>query len=567
MSNNLTDRQTGYPSIDKPWLTYYSEEAINSTPPNCTIYRNIVDNNKNHLNDVAILYFGKKITYLKLFKEVEKTAAAFIAYGIKEDDNVSICMPAVPEILFSILALNKIGANAALLNPTFTEQQLIDRIAESQSTLLITINELYDKLKKVVPKTSVNQVVCLPAVNSLGPVVKFLKKTKKIQGTVSWDDFLKSGKGIDVVEAKYLPDRSAIMVFSSGSTGASKGIQLRNSGINWSINDGAQIGFEWKRQEKWIAPIPVWFSTGIVASVLVPLCHGITVILEPQYDFNIFKKHIHKYHPNYIITAAAPVGYLLTKKSDDFKYFKYFVVGGEYVTPSADKRFSNILLDSGAPYGLFKGYGMCECGGTVTASNIKCNVLGSAGIPLPHVTIAAFDLETGKELKYGERGEIRVNTPCRMKGYFKKAQETEQYFHTDEQGNVWCCTGDMGYVTEDGSVYISGRLNDSYINENKETIYLFDIERTALDVAGVKQCKAVASVIKGKKTHVCHIVFDDVEKEKTIKLIQEYSLKNLPYSHVPHLFKVYEESLPVAPNGKLNILKMEKSIDQIIELE
>ena len=103
---------SGYPSIDKPWLKYYSEDAIGTPIPECTIYENIYNHNKDYPNDVALLYFGKKITYKQLFCEVEKAEKAFLAYGVKRGDNVALCVPATPEAIYTILALNKIGANA-----------------------------------------------------------------------------------------------------------------------------------------------------------------------------------------------------------------------------------------------------------------------------------------------------------------------------------------------------------------------------------------------------------------------------------------------------------------------
>ena len=98
---------TGYPSIDKPWLKYYSEEAIHVTFPKATVYECIYKNNRDHGNEIAMTYYGKKITYRKLFAEIDKAARAFTALGVKSGDNVAICMPAVPEALYTVLALNK----------------------------------------------------------------------------------------------------------------------------------------------------------------------------------------------------------------------------------------------------------------------------------------------------------------------------------------------------------------------------------------------------------------------------------------------------------------------------
>ena len=558
---------TGYPSIDKPWLKYYSEEAINAPLPECTVWENIYKRNKDHLTDTALLYFGKKISYGKLFSEIDKTAKALAYLGVKNGDNVAICMPAVPEAIYTILALNKLGANAGMLNPTFNEAQLTDRVNEMEAEVLIVVNELYATMQNVIPKTSIKHIVTCPAANSLGAFVRLAKKVKPISGTLRWNVFIRQGRDTSYQTASYEKQKLAIMVFSSGTTGASKGIQLTNDGINATGCGYEYGGFGFQRQDIFFAQIPIWFSTGISVTMLVPLIHGVTVILEPIYDFELFYQHILKYRPNFLVTATGLLDYLLNKqpRSEAYQQFKYLVAGGEYVAPSAEQKYNQWLSDNHNPHGLHKGYGMCECGGTVTSTNESSNILGSAGIPLPHVTVAAFDLITGEEKRYGERGEIRVLTPCRMLGYYKKPVETAKYFHSDAHGNVWACTGDMGYVAEDGNVYVSGRINDSYVNSSGRTVYLFDIERAVLDIPQVRQCKAIAHEINGVMTHICHtVLIGGANQEETLRMIKKHCAEKLDSTHQPELFRFYDDALPVAPSGKLDIRKMQENTDHLI---
>lgn len=562
---------TGYPSIDKPWLKYYSEEEIKRTKPNCTIYQYIYDCNKEHLNDVAIVYLGKKITYKELFDKVEDAAKAFSTQGVKAGDNVALCVPATPETMYTILALNRLGANANMLNPTFNEQQLTDRIKETGATLMVVANELYFRVEKVIPNTCIKTVVSFPAVNSLGPIVKLIKKAKNISGTIPWNKFVANGKQHPTIEdAHYQKDTPAIMVYSSGTTGASKGIQLTNDGVNTTTFESGYIGFDWKRGDKWFSQVPIWFSTGVCVAAIVPLTYGITIMLEPMYNFELFYQHIRKYKPNFMITACSLLDYLMVKqpRCEAYKGFKFLCAGGEYVAPSAEKKYNEWLKSNENEYGLFKGYGMCECGSSVTIS-CRNNVIGSAGVPTPHIVVAAFDPETDAELTYGQRGEIRVLTETRMLGYYKNPAATDEYFWTDAKGNIWCCTGDMGYVSEDGSLFVDGRISDSYKNKQGETIYLFDIERAILDVEAVRQCKAVAVEIDGKQTHVAHtVLYSDMHITEEVKeQIQAVCQTKLPKNHYPHLIKLHEDALPVSPSGKLNIADMKRDVEDLIFVE
>ncbi len=563
------NKMTGYPSIDKPWLKHYTYEEINTSTPQGTIYEKIYENNLGFPNEIALLYFGKKITYKEMFMEINHTATALVSYGVKNGDNITVCMPALPETVYLILALNKIGANAVLLNPLFDEQQLLNRINETEAKLLFVANELYGRVENIIAQSTIDTVVSCPAVNSLGTMVKILKRVKNIDGTIPWNDFIKCEDLADGEKAIYEPNKPAFMVYSSGTTGQSKGIQLTNDGVLTLLVDAKSVFVEMKRQDKYFVQIPLWFSTGLVATLLTSLYYGLIAILEPLYDLSLFSKHIAKYKPNYMITATGLVDYLYKTKyrHSSYRAFKCLAIGGEYVTPLAEKRFNEWLKDNGNDILLQKGYGMCELGSIVTAASVRYNTIGSAGIPTPHVIVSAFDLETNKELKYGVRGEIRVCSPCKMLGYYKNEQATNDFFYKDEQGNIWACTGDMGYVAEDGNVYVDGRISSSYTNSNNEPIYLFDIERAILDIEQIRQCKVVVSEFYGKKIHVAHIVLTDgADREQTLKLVKEHCSSKLSANHMPSLFKLYNDTLPVAPSGKLNTVEMEKNIEDLIKI-
>ena len=113
----MYEKLTGYPSIDKPWSKYYSEEALNGVIPKCTIYEYLWENNKNFPNDIAINYYGHLITYKELFDQIDKTASALLALDIKPGEYVSVALPSIPEALYVVYALNKIGAVANMLHP------------------------------------------------------------------------------------------------------------------------------------------------------------------------------------------------------------------------------------------------------------------------------------------------------------------------------------------------------------------------------------------------------------------------------------------------------------------
>lgn len=471
------------------------------------------------------------------------------------------------EAIYFLLALNCMGANAVMLNPTFTEQQLVQRMRETNAKLLFIASELYQYIKNAIRQTNIKILIECSVTNSMGKMTRIFKHKTGIKNAISWKAFLKRATKEPKNTLSYKFMRPAIMVYSSGTTGASKGIQLTNEGINWTILQYRYAGFHMCRRDRFFAQVPIWFSTGISISILVPLCLGITVILEPIYDFNVLYQHIIKYQPNFIITAVALLEYLKNNHSTEVSYsnFKYLVIGGEYVSSVAEKKFNKWLDENNATEKLHKGWGMCECGGTITTTIPECNKIGSAGIPLPQVVVNAFGIDTDQPLKYGERGELRVQTPCKMLAYYKNAEATERYFWRDREGNEWACTGDMGYIDEDGNVYVDGRISDSYVDKKGEVIYLFDIERAILNIEEIQQCKVIATRVNEENTHVAHIVVKKGHQE-ILQKIKKYFRNKMPASYMPRYFRFYDDALPVAPSGKIDTELMKNSKEDLIML-
>ena len=169
-------------------------------------------------------------------------------------------------------------------------------------------------------------------------------------------------------------------------------------------------------------------------------------------------------------------------------------------------------------------------------------------------TVAAFDPITNKEQPYTVRGEIRVCSPARMKEYFMNPQATAEFFKTDEQRRVWGCTGDIGYVDEDGFVFIKGRATDSCVVNSGERVYLFDVEDVILKDEAVAQCKVVDIQTENGTELAAHVVFDETVGDSKAKLNQIATRVKgeLPPYMVPQYYKI-RQSIPVHANGKRDV--------------
>lgn len=568
---------TGYPSIDKPWLKYYTDENVVNHLQGNSVYTNIFNNNSLHLDDIALEYFGRKISYGQMFESVEQTKNALVAFGVKKYDKVILFTSSTPETVYLVLALCRIGAVANMINPLFSNDECINRINETGAELIIALDQLYDRIADSIPKTSIRLTIIVPIIQSMPPITQVLarlklkKSVKKNESVIMWDDFLGAGAGM-TEDAPYEKDLPLVMVYSSGSTGASKGIVLTNDGINATLLNYFRSDYlPHKRGEKMLQMIPVWFSTGIILSILMPLCVGVTTILEPVFSKETFLKNLKKYKPNLALTATSLWLYVARSnglKHTDLSNLHYPITGGEKVLPRDEELINNTLARHGCRSKLLKGYGMCELGGTVTTDSEEHIKQRACGFPIMGVIVAAFDPETNQEQKYGERGELRVCSPARMKEYYKNPEATDAFFWKDQNGLIWGCTGDIGFVDEDGFVYVLGRAKDHFHTDNGALVYLFDIEDEILKDDDVDQCKVVYSKTPTGTETVAHVVLRQGSENEmaVLRRIHKCISESLPVYMVPHYYKA-RSSMPVHNNGKLDAYVLRRDKDGLVSAE
>ena len=573
---------TGYPSIDKPWLKHYTEEWTRDLIPQKTVYRNIYDSNIAHKNDIAIIFNGFKTSYAKMFDMTEKYAKALKANGVKKGDCVSMCLSYTPEALCLVLACSKIGALANFINPLFTTEQKVARLNEAESKVTIILDAMFSYMKDAIENINSTKIVILPAISSLPVLVKKLVEIKSVKSKdlidfyanderyCSWNAFVKSGNSYKgETEVEYETNRPVVMVYSSGTTGASKGIVLTNDGVNAIFTHFQSKDFPHERGNTFLTMIPIWFSTGNVLSMLNPVAHGMTLILEPVFSVDSFVKDMVKYKPNMTVVATSLwLGFIKAKECEniDLSNMRYPITGGEKILKAQETAINDFFKAHNVTVPLMKGYGMCELGGSATVSSFKHSKLNGVGYPIKGVTVSAFDVDTNEEKKYGERGEIRVDSPACMKGYFKNEQATNEYFYKDSNGIVWGCTGDIGYVDEDGEVFILGRATDCYYTNDGKRVFQFDIEEVILQEDSVSDCKVVQTA--DKSMVVAHIILKDgckQDEREAIANIHKNCIDKLEDFAIPTHYKI-RKSFPVHSNGKRDNESLKNDTEDLIEI-
>ena len=301
---------TNLPSVDKEWLKYYSEEQIKSKLPKETISDYVEKGNLEYLDNYAIIYFDKKITYRELFQKRDECVASLIKNNIRQGDVVTICMPGTPETLVAFYALNKIGAIAHMVHPLSSENQIKDYVNKVDSKLFITIDASYEKVKNICDQTNIKKIVTVAPydsmpfpLNKIYPLTKTATKLKEKKNMVRWKDFLKEGKDVNVSNyiAKYDEKRISVLLHTGGTTGISKCVALTDYNFNSMVEQFKVNARNFERGDRMLTIMPPFHGFGLCSSMHLPLSYGVTIVLVPKINIEQIDKLIMKYSINDII--------------------------------------------------------------------------------------------------------------------------------------------------------------------------------------------------------------------------------------------------------------------------
>ena len=561
---------TGYASIDKPWLKYYEEDAITRYQKIETIYECIYSNNKEHLNDIVINYYGNKITYADFFKQIDNASANFLKLGVKKGEVVAVCMPSTPEALICIYALNKIGAIPNMLDPRYNEKSLEELINECNSKHLVYIDLCEEKLNKIIGNTKIEKMISLPVDYSFPKITKALynfknrkmSKMEKVKNEIKleWYDFINGNFSTNDNDEVYeeIPDL-AVIIHSSGSTGKPKSILLSNNNINSIIFQYNDTKIPFERGQSILSIIPPFSSYGLCSSIHMAISSGVTSILIPKFNPDDFDKLIMKYKPNHVLGVPSFYDKLTTSKRikhKDLSFLKDPAVGGDNMLPVVERKINQFFLEHNNPNKLIKGYGMSEMSSSSCTCMGDINPITSVGIPLSKTEIAIFDQTSDSELEYGKMGEINISGPGLFIGYLNN-DNLNKKTKIIRDGKEFIKTGDLGYMTEDGFLYHSGRIKRMIVRYDGYKIYPSKLENILLENPCVQECAIVCANIPniGNMPVACISLnngydYDMARDSINLTINDKFTEREVPYD-----INFYD-TLPKTSFGKLDVEKM-----------
>lgn len=528
---------------------------------------------------VAFEYFGVKFPYSRLYNEIERTARAFRQQGIGRGDIVSIMLPTLPETLYALYALNRIGTVANMIDIRSTPQQLKACLERTGSKVLLIMTFYLKTIETVREDLPVDRIILLRGCDSMPSFVLFWYKfgelfngRRIISGRSGkycfWDRFISAGASFSgSIDDTRHSDEAAVIFQTSGTTGTPKSVVHSN----WSINNSADWVYRMQNDpqpgDRVLSILPAFAFFGFVTNVHMALMNRMTDIIIPLFDYHQFGKLIARHRPNYMFGIPSHWENIV-KTGDKFgnlNFIKDVSVAGEVVNPELKSAVNAFLKANGSEAEVSVAYGMTETGGLVSLLNSRlgCKDMqarGNVGRPMPYVNVRIFQPDGEEEVGCSELGEVCLQTDLIMKGYLNNPDATAELLRLHSDGQRWMHTGDLGYLSESGDLFVVGRIKRMIARYDGTKIFPVEIENAFLEHPGVKECVVVSAPDPDHiqaRTPYAFIV--PASAEVSISDLKRFAEERLPVHMRPSGIRLIE-SIPTTGIGKPDIAALQNTL-------
>ena len=549
-----------------PWKEHLGDVPFTLDYFQGSMFEAVANIAEKYPDNVAFDFYGKATTYKELIREIETCAKALKTIGVREGDRVTIALPNCPQAIQVFYAVNLVGGIFNMIHPLSAEKEIEFYLNESRSVTAITLDQFYGKFENIRKNTGVTNIVIASVKDELSKPLKAgtmimdsINKVQKIPDdapVIRWKDFLKLSRHCFY---NYKVERKgsdpAVILYSGGTTGTTKGILLSNLNFNALGQQVIAANPMFRVGDKMLAAMPLFHGFGLGVCVHTMLSQGGRCILIPRFTAEDYAKKVVKCKCNFI--AGVPTLYeallrLPYMKNADLSSLKGVFSGGDSLSVELKKKFDKFLYDHNSKVQIREGFGTTEC---VTASCLTPPHMakeGSIGLPFPDTYYKIVEPGTDKELPYGEEGEILIAGPTVMMEYINHPQETAQTLRRHADGLTWIYTGDLGVMDSEGFIYFRGRAKRMIITSGYN-VYPGQIENI-LDANELIHMSCVIGVpdsYKMQKVKAFVMLKPGVpENDDTKELILAYCRKHIAKYAMPYDIE-FRKELPKTLVGKV----------------
>lgn len=515
--------------------------------------------------NVAFDFMGKSTTYKELVEQIETCAKALKTIGIREGDKVTIAMPNCPQAIYLFYAVNLVGGIANMVHPLSAEKEIEFYLNDSESITAITLDQFYHKFEAIRKNTKIVNIIIASIRDALAEPIRsgyMLTEGRKIQKipedapVIRWKDFMRLSRCCFYnYKVQRTGDDPAVILYSGGTTGTTKGILLTNKNFNALGQQVIAANPMFRPGDKMLAAMPIFHGFGLGVCIHTMLTQGGRCILVPRFTPKTYAKDLVKKRCNFV--AGVPTLYeALLRLPDmdgaDLSCLKGVFSGGDSLSIELKKKLDKFLYDHKATVQVREGYGTTE---TVTACCLTPSHMykeGSIGLPFPDTYIKIVEPGTDRELPYGQEGEILLAGPTVMREYVHHPEETAQALRTHDDGLTWVYTGDLGSMDAQGFVYFKGRAKRMIVTSGYN-VYPAQIENI-LDANQLVQMSCVIGVpdsYKMQKVKAFIKLVPGVEpSDATRQSILAYCRKHIAKYAMPYDIE-FRDDLPKTLVGKV----------------
>jgi len=521
----------------KPWLQHYSGEIKwEMAIPNKTMVEILRETAEKVPDRDALRFYDKAITYRELVGLVQAFASALQRIGVEKGDRVAIMLPNCPQYVISYYGILSVGAVVTQVNPMLVERELTFLLNDSGAETIVVLGDLYQRVKAAQAKTNLENII----------VVNLQSIKENYVRDLTFEQFLQSSNGI-VYPVDIDPEEDlAVLQYTGGTTGRSKGAMLTHR----NIAANAYQCYEFYKEslvfgeEVTLTVIPLFHVFAMTSGMNLSILNGATNILLPRFDLEEVLNVIKKEQP----TSFPGVPTMYIAITNHPKAEEYGINSIRVCNSGSAPMPLGIMREFESKTGalILEGYGLSEAS-PVTHCNppFSDRKPGSIGIGIPLTEYKIVDVETGtREVPYGELGELVIKGPQVMKGYWRMPDETEKTLR-----DGWLYTGDIAKMDEDGYVYIVDRKKDMIIASGYN-IYPRDVEEVLYEHPAVKEAAVIGvpDPYRGETVKAFIVKKDgmDVTEEEII----HFCKANMAAYRVPKII-AFRDELPKTNVGKV----------------
>lgn len=557
-----------YPSDIKPWKKYYENFEENFVVPQESAFMLLEKSANKMPNNIAINYMNFKLTFKKYIDKIINEASSLKKLGVKKGEIVPVFLPNIPEARTTIYALNIVGAIAYPINPLLPPKEFEKLLIENNVKNLFMFNMFYQKYMLAIQNSSVENVIMTYGTDMIPKyILKFknildnLKKEKRNtlipDSVISWDEFIIS-KSKENIKPIYEKNQTSVIIGTSGTTGTPKGVCLTNENLNSMALEHLNGSLNFKPGDKMLDILIPSIGYGLSVMHYEGVC-GLETILIPTLQSDIYPL-LKKYKPDHF--AGGPIHYenlVSYHENDPIIYGKNFVSGGASLPKTIEKKLNKIKEDDTfEEKNIFvrQGLGCTENGGASTYAKKGAYKPYGVGIPLLYETVGIFKPGTDVELGFNTDGEICINGPTVMKEYLNNEEETNKVLKKHNDGKIWLHTADIGYMDEDGQIFIKDRIKNIFarrgFNVHPNTVADFISSLPIVE-------KAFVMGINHPDEQMVPVAFIKLKEEMPLKeaenIINENCYQSLEETSIPYEI-VFVSDLPLNLGGKVDTKKL-----------